>query len=103
MKRKTNNNNNCSKRSKRYKNQKCANDHEASTSRNIHFVMDQFQESNTEITTAVRNKFIQLYSSHCNDESTSNPSSEGHNSSSNEESNFLTSNSFFFFLLLQNK
>ena len=97
MKRKTNSNNNCLKHSKRSKNQKCANDNEASTSTNIHFVTNQFEELNTDIITGVRNRFIQLCSTYNNDEGTSNPSSEGHTLSSNEESNFFTSNSLFFF------
>ena len=97
MKRKRNNNNNYSECSKRYIKQNYANDDEASTSTNIHFVMNEFEELNTEINTGIRNKFIRLSSSHNIDEETSIPYSEQRNLSSIEESNFHISNSFFFF------
>ena len=85
MRRKSNANN---KRSKRYKKQSCANDNEASTSTNRCFVTNEFEQSNTEIITSIRSRFMQLTSSHDIDEDISVPFSEDHNLSSIEESNF---------------
>ena len=74
------------------------NNNEASTSTNVYFPNNQFEELNTEIITDFQTRFIQLSSTYDTGEGTSNPSSEDYNLPSIQKSNFFILNSFFIFL-----
>ena len=93
---------NYSRRSKRQRNQNSINNNKASTSTNLHFSNNSFEELNTEFITSYRNKFIQLSSIYNTYEGTSNPFLKDCNSLSIQKSNFFILNYLFIFHIIIN-